>query len=179
MTQTTLARRYAKALFDLQDSASLASTDRTLRLLAEAFAGSTELRALLVSPMFTREQKAAVVAQLAAQAECPPLTQRFLTYVVRKNRIALIREMSEAFTKLASEAQHRTAVEVVSARPFSEEDVAAIRARLEHATKRAIDLTVRVDPTVVGGLEIRIGSTVYDGTVRGQLGRLRAALANV
>lgn len=178
MIQTAIARRYAKALFELQDPSGIGPTAQTLRLLAETFADSKEFRALLLSPVFTRDQKAAVVLQLATRAGCPPITERFLTHVVRKNRIAQIREMSEAFAKLADAADNRTAVEVSSARPLPEAEQAAIRARLEQVTRGKIDLAVRVDPGVIGGLEIRIGSTVYDGTVRGRLGRLRAALAN-
>ncbi len=177
MIQTAIGRRYAKALFDLQDPPGIGPTAQTLRLLAETFAASKEFRALLLSPVFTRDQKAAVVTKLAARAECPSITERFLTYVVRKNRIAQIREMSEAFAKLADLAGNRTAVEVASARPLPEAELATIRTRLEQVTRGKIDLAVRVDPGVIGGLEIRIGSTVYDGTIRGQLGRLRSDMA--
>lgn len=177
MIQTAIGRRYAKALFELQEPADIGPTAGTLHVLAEAFTSSKDFRALLLSPVFTREQKASVITQLASRSGCPPVTGRFLTHVVRKNRIAQIREMSEAFSKLADKACNRTAVEVSSARPLSEADQAGIRSRLEQVAKGTIDLTVRVDSGVIGGLEIRIGSTVYDGTVRGQLGRLRAVLA--
>jgi F-type H+-transporting ATPase subunit delta len=179
VTQTAIGRRYAKALFELQDQADIGPTAGTLHVLAEAFTSSKEFRALLLSPVFTRDQKASVVSELASRSGCPPVTGRFLTHVVRKNRIAQIREMSEAFSKLADKAFNRTAVEVSSARPLSETDQAAMRLRLEQVTKGKIDLTARVEPGVIGGLEIRIGSTVYDGTVRGQLGRLRTALEKV
>jgi F-type H+-transporting ATPase subunit delta len=175
--QTAIGRRYAKALFELQDQAGIEPTAGTLKLLADAFTSSREFRALLLSPVFTREQKASVVTQLASRAGCPPITGKFLSYVVGKNRIAQIREMSEAFAKLADKAFNRTAVEVLTARPLSEGDQAAIRSRLQQVTGGTIDLTVRIEPGVIGGLEIRIGSTVYDGTVRGQLSRLRTALA--
>ena len=176
MIETAIGRRYAKALFELQGPADIGPTAGTLHLLAEAFTSSKDFRALLLSPVFSREQKASVVSQLASRTGCPAITGKFLSYVVSKNRIAQIREMSEAFAKLADKASNRTAVQVSSARPLSEADQAAIRSRLEQVTKGTIDLTARVDPGVIGGLEIRIGSTVYDGTVRGQLGRLRAAL---
>lgn len=179
MIQTAIARRYAKALFELQEPPDIGLTADTLRLLAEAFATSREFRALLLSPVFTREQKAAVVTQLAARAGCPSITGRFLTHVVRKNRIAQIREMSEEFGKFADQVSNRKVVEVSAARPLSDEQKAAIRAKLEQVTHSQIDLAVHVDPAVLGGLEIRIGSTVYDGTVRGQLARLRSALAKV
>ncbi len=179
MIQTAIARRYAKALFELQEPADVGPTADTLRLLAEAFSASREFRNLLLSPVFTREQKAAVVAQLAAKAVCPPITGRFLAHVVRKNRIVLIREVSEAFGKLADQVSNRKVVQVATARPLTDEQQAAIRTKLEQVTRSQIDLAIHVDPAVIGGMEIRIGSTVYDGTVRGQLAQLRSALAKV
>jgi F-type H+-transporting ATPase subunit delta len=175
--QTAIARRYAKALFELQEPAEIGPTAATLKVLAEAFTTSREFRNLLLSPVFTPEQQVAVIAQLAARAGCPPLTGRFLTHVVHKNRIAHIREMSEEYGKFADQVSNRKVVEVSAARPLTDEQQAAIRAQLEQVTRSQIDLAVHVDPAVIGGLHIRIGSTVYDGTVRSQLSRLRAALA--
>jgi F-type H+-transporting ATPase subunit delta len=177
--QTAVARRYAKALFELQEPADIGPTADALRSLAEVFAASREFRALLLSPVFTREQKAAAVAQLAAKTACPSITGRFLAHVVRKNRIAQIREISEAFSKLADQVSNRKVIQVSAARPLTDEQQAAIRAKLEQVTRSQIDLAIHIDPAVLGGLEIRIGSTVYDGTVRGQLSRLRSALAKV
>ncbi len=177
MIQTTVARRYAKALFGLQEPADIGRTAEALRLLADAFTASREFRALLLSPVFTREQKDAVVTRLAAKVHCPPITVRFLTHAVRKNRIAQIREISDAFSKLADQASNRKVVQVSAARSLAKAQQAALQARLAQVTQSEIDLAVRVDPSVIGGLEIRIGSTVYDGTIRGQLSRLRATLA--
>ena len=179
MIQPAVGGRYAKALFGLQEPAEICRTAEALRLLADAFTASREFRALLLSPVFTREQKDAVVAQLAAKAGCPPLTGRFLTHVVHKNRIAQIREISEAFSRLADQASNRKVIRVSAARPLAEEQQAAIRTKLVQVTRSEIDLAVSVDPSVIGGLEIRIGGTVYDGTIRSQLSRLRSALAKV
>ena len=179
MIQTAIARRYAKALFELQEPAEIGPTAETLRVLADACLASREFRNLLLSPVFTREQKAAVIAQLAAKTACPPITGRFLAHVVRKNRIAQLREISDAFSKLADQVSNRKVVEIAAARPLTDEQQAAIRTKLEQVTSSQIDLSIHVDPAVIGGLEIRIGSTVYDGTVRGQLSRLRSALAKV
>ncbi len=147
MVQTAIAWRYAKALFDLQDLSGIGPTAAALRLLAEAFATSREFRALLLSPVFTKEEKAAVVNQVAAKAGCPPITSRFLAHVVHKNRIAQIREISDAFGKLADQASNRKAVHVVAARPLSDKQRAAIRARLEQVTRGQVDLAVRSIPT--------------------------------
>ena len=176
MVQTAVAQRYAKALFDLQDPSGIGPSEAALRLLAEAFVASHEFRGLLLSPVFTKEEKAAIVDQVAAKAGCPPITHRFLAHIVRKNRIVFIREISDAFSKLADQSSNRKAVQVVSARPLSDKLRAALQARLEQATRGKVDVAVQVDPGVISGLEIRFGSRVYDGTVRGQLKRLRGIL---
>jgi F-type H+-transporting ATPase subunit delta len=177
--QTAIARRYAKALFELQEPADVGPTADALRLLAEAFTVSREFRNLLLSPVFTREQKAAVVAHMAARTACPPITGRFLAHVVLKNRIALIREINDAFSRFADQVSNRKVVQVSAARPLTDEQQAAIRTKLEQITRSQIDLAIHIDPAVIGGMEIRIGSTVYDGTVRGQLAQLRSALVKI
>src|SRR5206468_12543293 len=171
-----VARRYAKALFDLQDPSGIGPAAAALRLLAEAFASSREFRALLLSPVITKEEKAAVVNQVAAKAGGPPIVSPFLAHLVRKNRIVFIREISDAFSQLADQASNRKAVQVVAARPLADKERAAIRTRLEQVTRGQVDMAVQVDPRVSSGLEIRFGSRVYDGTVRGYLERVRAIL---
>src|SRR2546422_9082273 len=163
-------------MFDLQDPPGTAPPAEALRLWADAFDPPREFGALLLSPVFTKEEKAAVVNQVASKAGCPPITSRFLAHVVRKNRIVFIREISDAFGKLADQASNRRAVQVVAARPLSNAQRDAIRKRLEQVTRGQVDLAVQVDPGVISGLEIRFGSRAYDGTVRGQLERLRRVL---
>lgn len=177
MIQTAVARRYAKALFSLLQPSEVRSAADCLRMLAESYVASRDLRAVLQSPIFSREQKVSVIRKLAGTAGAPPVVEPFLLHVVHKNRIVFIREISEAFTKLADQASNRMVVTLASARPLSEENRTAIRTRLEEATRSTIDLTMHVDPHLLGGLQIRIGSTVYDGTIRGQLERMRTALA--
>jgi F-type H+-transporting ATPase subunit delta len=174
--QTAIARRYAKALFNLLTPSDIQPAADCLATLAGTLAMSRELRGLLENPIINRDKKAAVMRELGSVAAAPPTVERFLAHAVGKNRIALLVEISEAFARLADQASNRTAVKLSSAKPLSEENRAAIRGRLEQATKSAIDLTTAVDPRLLGGLEIRIGSTVYDGTIRGQLERMRMAL---
>jgi F-type H+-transporting ATPase subunit delta len=175
--QTAVAHRYAKALFSLLKASEVRPAADSLRTLADTFGQSRDFRALLLSPLFSREQKAAVVRKMAATAGAPAMVDRFLNLVVSKNRIRHIREISDAFANLADQASNRKVVRLRSAQSLSEQTRAAIQAQLEQATRSAIDLTTEVDPGLLGGLEIRIGSTVYDGTIRGQLEQMRAVLA--
>jgi F-type H+-transporting ATPase subunit delta len=139
-------------------------------------ATSRELRGLLQNPIISRDKKAAVMRELGSVAAAPHTVEHFLAHVVRKNRIAFLVEISDAFARLADQGSNRKAVKLSSARALSEENRTAIQGRLEQVTKSAIDLTTAVDPRLLGGVEIRIGSTVYDGTIRGQFERMRLAL---
>src|SRR3989454_9413828 len=99
-----------------------------------------------MSPVFTKEEKAAVVNQVAAKAGGPPITSRFLAHVARKNRIVFIREISDAFGKLPDQASNRKAVPVVAARPPSNAQRAASPKRPEQVTRRQRRSAVRGEP---------------------------------
>jgi F-type H+-transporting ATPase subunit delta len=174
--QTAIARRYAKALFNLLTPSDIRPAADSLAVLAGTLSTSRELRGLLENPIISRDKKAAVMSELGPVAAAPPTIERFIAHVVRKNRISLLVEINDAFARLADQTSNRTAVKLSSARALSEENRTAIQERLEQVTKSAIDLTTAVDPRLLGGLEIRIGSTVYDGTIRGQFERMRLAL---
>jgi F-type H+-transporting ATPase subunit delta len=176
VVQKVIARRYAKALFGLLKPSEIQAARDGLRLLAGAYAESREFRELLLSPIFSGDQKLAVLRRLAAKSGVPAMTERFLIHIVKKSRIGQLREISDAFAELADRVSNRTSVELRSARELSDETRASIHARLEQATRGAVDVTTVTDPSLLGGLRIRIGSTVYDGSLRGQLDRLRTVL---
>jgi F-type H+-transporting ATPase subunit delta len=176
VVQKAIARRYAKALFGLLQPSEIQPAKDGLQALAGAYAESREFRNFLLNPIFPREQKTSVIRELAAKSGLPPMAERFLSHTVKKNRIRQICEISEAFAELADRVSNRTVVELRSARELSDETRAAIRTRLEQATGGAIDIMTEVDPSLLGGLRIRIGSFVYDGSLRGQLDRLRTVL---
>jgi F-type H+-transporting ATPase subunit delta len=174
--QTAIARRYAKALFTLLPSADVQQAAQALEDLAGAIAESGDLRALLKGPHFSREQRSAVMRRLMQKAGASSMVERFVLHLIQKHRIDLLPEISAAFAKMVEQASHRMAVTVASPRALSPEAQANLKGRLQQATSWAIDLRTTVDPSLVGGLKIWIGSTVYDGSVHGQLERLRSAL---
>jgi F-type H+-transporting ATPase subunit delta len=174
--QTAIARRYAKALFNLLNPSDIRSATESLSALGGALSVSRELRGLLHNPVIGLDKKAAVIRELGTKAKAPPVVEQFLAHVVRKSRIALLAEIAEAFARLADQASNRKVVRLSSARPITDASRAEILQKLEGATKGTIELTTNVDPRLLGGLQIRIGSTVYDGTIRGQIDKMRTAL---
>jgi len=175
--QTAIARRYAKALFNLLNPSDIRAATESLSTLGGALSVSRELRGLLQNPVIGLDKKAAVIHELGTKAQAPAVVEQFLAHVVRKNRISLLAEIAEAFARLADQASNRKVVHLSSARPLTDANRAEIQQKLEGATKGTIELTTNVDPRLLGGLQIRIGSTVYDGTIRGQIDKMRTALS--
>lgn len=176
MVKSSVARRYAKALFELLDPGSVAPTRAGLTGLGEAFSTSALLKHVLVSPAFGFEQKLAVLSALSRKLGCPPIVDRFLAQLVKKNRVAFLPEIADAFASLADQAKGTQQVSVTSAQALSQADQDGLRQRLRALLKHDVDLTFHQEPALLAGLQIRIGSTVFDSTVRGRLTAMQSLL---
>lgn len=176
MIKSFVARRYAKALFELLDAASVEATRTGLTGLADALAASSSLRHVLVSPAFGFEDKQAVLAALSRRLGCPPIVDNFLAQLVRKNRIGFLPEIADAFAALADQAQGTQPVSVTSAKALSPAEQQGLRSRLRDLLRRDVDLTFQTDPSLLSGLRIRIGSTVFDSTIRSRLAAVQTLL---
>lgn len=168
-----VARRYAQALLDEAKAAGdLAAVDADLALIRETVGGARDLRLLLESPVVPRETKHRVVEALFA-GRIGSRVQRFVAFLFEKDREALLAPVAEAY------AAHRDADEGVAEAlvrvpaPLDAAEEARLRAALEARTGRTLRLRVTTDPDLLGGLVVRIGDTVYDGSVRYRLDALR------
>ena len=176
MIKTTVARRYAQALFELLDQASIEVTRSTLDSLGQAMKESDQLRHVVASPAFSVEEKTAVLMALGEKLGCPPAGKAFLGQLVKKTRIGFLPEIATAFGKLVDQSKGTQPVTVSSAAALSVTEQDRIKARLRDTLKRDVDVTFQADAGHLAGLQIQIGSTVVDGTVRGRLRDLQVAL---
>jgi F-type H+-transporting ATPase subunit delta len=174
--KTTVARRYAQALFELVDQSNTASTRTALNKLGDAFKTSVALRHAIASPAFGMEDKIAVLTTLGSRLGCPPVGQTFLGQLVRKNRVGFLPEIAVAFAKLVDESKGTQQVTVSSASALSQADQDRIKTRLREQLRREVDVTFQTDQDHLAGLHIRIGSTVVDSTIRGRLQAMRSLL---
>ena len=176
MIKTAVARRYAKALFELLDSPSIEPARSALNGLGEAFTQSAALRHAIASPVFPEETKLGALIELATRLGCPPVGQRFLELLVKKNRVSFLPDIAEAFAKLVDQSKGTQQVLVSSANalPAAEQD--RITTRLRDLLQRDVDVTFHTEPEHVAGLHIRLGSTVVDSTVRGRLSAMQRVL---
>ena len=174
--KTAVARRYAQALFELLDAAAIESTREALTGLGQAIKDSVALRHVVASPAFGAEDKIAVLAELGSRLGCPPVGKTFLGQLVKKNRVGFLPEIAEAFAKLADASKGTQQITVSSAdvRPPAEQD--RISTRLREILKRQIDVTFHTDARHLAGVQIHLGSTVVDSTVRGRLQAMQSLL---
>ncbi len=176
MVKSSVARRYAKALFEILDPGHVAPARAGLTGLGEAFAASAPLKHVLVSPAFGFEQKQAVLTELGRKLGCPPAVDGFLAQLVKKNRIQCIPEIADAFGTLADQAKGTQQVSVTSARALDQAEQDGLRQRLRTLLNHDVDLTFHQDSSLLAGLQIRIGSTVVDSTVRSRLTAMQSLL---
>jgi len=174
--KTTVARRYAQALFELLDQSDIEVTRRALDGLSEAMHESDQLRHIIASPAFGVEQKIAVLTALGEKLGCSSTGKAFLGQLVKKNRVGFLPEIADAFGKLVDQAKGTQPVTVSSATPLPTTEQDRIKVRLRETLKREVDVTFQTDAGHLAGLQISIGSTVVDSTVRGRLRDLQVAL---
>ena len=176
MIKASVARRYAKALFELLDAPSIEPTRAGLAGLAHALSTSASLKHLLASPAFARDEKLAVLSALSQRLACPPIINRFLAQLLKKNRVAFLPEITDAFAALVDKAKGTRQVAVTSATALSSAEQTRLRSRLRDLLRHDVDLTFHTTPELLSGLQIRIGSTVFDSTVRSRLTAMQGVL---
>lgn len=176
MIKTTVARRYAQALFELLDHSTIEATRGTLTALGQAMEESAQLRHVVASPAFGVEDKIAVLTALGDKLGCPPASQAFLGQLVKKSRVGFLPEIADAFGKLVDQSKRTQPVTVSSATVLPQAEQDRIRTRLRDTLKREVDVTFETDPSHLAGLQIHIGSRVVDSTVQGRLRDLQVLL---
>ena len=174
---SALAERYAAALADVAVARkAVAEIGAGLTSFAEMFRDSAELRNCLETPAVSAQKKQAVVAELVRQAAIHAEVKNFLFVLVDHGRMNLLGEIQEAFRAEVNSRMGIVEAEVVSARELSREEKSQLKKALEQVTGKKVEAHYRMDAGLIGGTKVRMGSTIYDGSVREQLNRLRARL---
>ena len=181
MTLSAVATRYANALADVVTASDspLSPQDAVaqLRAFESVLESSSELRNALITPAVPASRKKAVVARVVEILRLSNIARNFLFILVDRRRIAALGQIVGSFELIVDERLGFARAEVSSARELSEPLRAALNAELERLTGRRIRARYAVDSPLIGGVVARIGSTVYDGSVRGQLKSLERLLS--
>jgi F-type H+-transporting ATPase subunit delta len=169
-------RMYARALFQAAREADrLEPVAEDFAALAAALDETPELRAFLRNPQIDPREKADVLAQVAAGAD--DLVRNFLRLAAEKGRAGELAEIAAELEALVAREQGRLSVELTTAVELSDEEARSIVETIERASGRTVEATRSVDPSLVGGAVLQIGTFLADGSVRGRLERLRRELA--
>ena len=134
------------------------------------------MQKLFSSPVFTPDNKKAVIKDLGAKLGMQQITQRFVEHLAETGRIRYVRDVHEAFLALLAERQNRATVELTTAATVNPAELAEIKKKLESLTGKQVDISSKVDASLIAGAKARIGSVIYDGTIRNQLNKMRNQL---
>jgi F-type H+-transporting ATPase subunit delta len=174
--KTAVARRYAQALFELLDQSIIEAMRGTLDGLGQGLKDSPALRHVVASPAYGMEDKIAVLTEIGARHGCPPTGMAFIGQLVKKNRVGFLPEIAEAFAKLVDQSKGTQPVTVFSASPLAPSEQERLKVRLRETLKREVEVTFQTDASHLAGLQIHIGSTVVDSTIRGRLRAMQSLL---
>jgi len=175
--QASLAGRYASALFGLaRDERQIDAVGRSLDALASALADSPEFAALVASPLVGRDDAAKAFAGLGPQLGLDPITTNFLGVLARNGRKRELRAIIRLFRRIAADHRGEISAEVTSAHPLNDDQVEALKAQLGKRAGRDVTIDASVDPEILGGIVIKLGSEMIDASIRTKLNRLATAM---
>jgi F-type H+-transporting ATPase subunit delta len=177
MSLRTSANRYAKALFDvaLEEKADLAQIDRDLEAVVAMMHASPDLAAASNRGLSDAQRQALIEAVAKAMSLSTPVT-KVLVLLAQDRKLNYLPDLAAAYRERLLAHQNVVRAEVTSAMPLSPEKTKALEDSLSKMTGKQIELSVSVDPGLLGGVVAKIGSTVYDGSVKTQLQRMRQEL---
>ncbi|WP_420822421.1 F0F1 ATP synthase subunit delta [Sphingosinithalassobacter portus] len=175
--RASLSGRYATALFELAaESKSIEAVEASLNGLRSAIDESEEFRRLIDSPLVSRGEAIAAVAAIAKAMKLDPITGKFLGVIAENRRLAALPAVIRDYRRLAAAHRGETNAEVVSAHPLTDDQVAALKDQLRARVGRDVTLDLSVDPALLGGLIVKIGSQMIDSSIRTRLNSLAHAM---
>jgi len=180
VTSAAAARRYARALFDVvlkEQAGSIEQVQKDLQQFADLFSANPTLSNVISNPAIPPSKKVALVKAILERAGsvAQPLAKLMLL-LAEQDRLLLLPDLARAYGERLMDHQHVIRGEVTTAVPLAADNVRALEQSLQKATGRTVMLDAKVDPSIVGGVITRLGSTVYDGSVTTQLQKMKQAL---
>lgn len=172
-----LEGRYASALFELaRDRNRIDEVGDSLGRVREALSDSPDLATLTTSPLVERGAAVRGVVAAAASLGLDPVTSNFLGVLAKNRRLAVLPQIIAAYRKLAAAHRGEVTADVTSAHPLSEDQMQALKAKLRAGLAREVAVDLHVDPSILGGLIVRVGSKMIDSSIRTKLENVGQAM---
>ncbi|MBN1850254.1 MAG: ATP synthase F1 subunit delta [Deltaproteobacteria bacterium] len=177
MSSSRLAKRYAKALFSLgQEDGSYSQYGKELKEFADFCRENSDFGNAIANPVFAADDRKKVLEYVLLKSQFSIMTKNFLNLLLEKNRIGAIGAISDFYSKLTDEASNISGAEIITAKPLKDEALRKIIESLEKLTSKKIRASVKEDDNLIGGVLVRIGDLVLDGSVKAQLEGLKESL---
>ncbi|NNV07719.1 F0F1 ATP synthase subunit delta [Geobacillus sp. C56-T2] len=176
MNNETIAKRYASALFQIAlERGQLDRMEEDIRAVRQALAENGEFLSLLSHPKLSLEKKKAFIREVFAGVSTP--VQNTLLLLLERHRFGLVPELAKQFLALVDDARGIAKAVAYSARPLTDEELRALSdVFAQKVGKQTLEIENIIDPELIGGVKLRIGNRIYDGSVSGQLERIRRQL---
>ena len=175
--RASLAGRYASALFDLaRDQRQIESVGQSLDALGQALLDSKDFSELIGSPLVSRDEAGNAFAALVPSLQLDPITANFLGVLARNGRKRELRAIIRLFRRIAAEHRGEMTADVITARPLNDGQVAALKQQLRARAGRDVTIDAQVDPNLLGGIVVKLGSQQIDASIRTKLNRLASAM---
>ena len=175
--RASLAGRYASALFDLaRDQKQIESVGKSLEALGQALVDSKDFNELVTSPLVSREEASKALAAIAPDLGLDPITTNFLGVLAKNGRKNQLQNVIRAYRRLAAEHRGETTADVVTARPLNNGQLTQLKQQLRSRAGRDVTIDAQVDPAILGGIVVKLGSQQIDASIRTKLNRLASAM---
>jgi len=172
-----IAERYANALFDLADERkALDEVAEDLRSLKRMLDDSADLRKLVRSPVVKSEDQARAIEAVADRAGLSQLTRNFIGVVAKNRRLFALEGMIAGYLQILARRRGEITAEVTAAKPLSDAQMAALQDSLRQVVAGKVSVDLTVDPSLLGGLVVKVGSRLFDSSIRTKLQRMQQAI---
>lgn len=177
MISSDLAKRYARAFFDIAvEEGKIEDYGRELAAFASLIVQNKALQEFLANPIFELKSKKNVIEELLGRTRISGRTANFLRLLVDKQRINFLGEIENAYREFMDKSLKKVRVSVKTPYPLTSELEGALKQRVAEMTGKEVEMTVEDDASLIGGLIVRVGDTMYDGCIKTQLGNIRKLL---
>jgi F-type H+-transporting ATPase subunit delta len=177
LISSDLAKRYARAFFDIAvEEGKVEAYGGELAGFTSIVQQNKALQEFLANPIFELKSKKTVIEELLGRAQISSRTANFLRLLVDKQRISMLGEVDNAYREFMDKALKKVRVSVKTAYPLTSELEGALKKRVAEMTGKEVEMTVEDDSSLIGGLVVRVGDTLYDSSIKAQLGNIRKLL---
>ncbi len=177
MIGSTIAKRYARAFYEIAaEEGRLEKYYQELRSFSAIITDNKDLKDFLANPVFDQNEKKSVVESILEKTDISGITANFLKLLTDKQRIVVLSDIVDCYRELMDEALKTVRASVKTAFPLSAELIQKLQQGLETQTRKKVEMTVIEEPSLLGGIVVRVGDTVYDNSIRTQLNNIKNLL---